>query len=403
MDHRPARPHFLLSHPHSLLARPLLAQQPTVRPRRKLPSPVPNVRRFNGSAPLHHCRLALPSEEASSFKFLMVTVPLPPRFRPPPDPPPCKFPPLGSLSPIEPPEPPDPPDAPALLRFLTAFSSLSPRALVQTLDLVFPFSTTESRSAPIRHNDLVTGLCSITAKYVDVARLPSPETLLLSYPFLCGNFHPTMDSFKMVEPIFYSAIECSLPVTSFYSAIEFSLPITSWFQICQTFSRVEYLMLNCRFLAWLWFQILIISISLKPTSAFVLPCFWYRCFSCAARSAFGLEDCSTDDLLSVLFKGSAYWCHIASAIIASVIVIPALAAVPITNIRSLIVFFVFHGVIPLLKPSVVEIRGCLSNVSCLCIMIASIFVFLLAFCCSKVVSQYGFVIIFVNNSSSNGD
>ncbi|KAG2318936.1 hypothetical protein Bca52824_012149 [Brassica carinata] len=321
----------------------------------------------------------------------MVTAPLPPRFRPPPDPPPCKFPPLGSLSPIEPPEPPDPPDAPALLRFLTAFSSLSPRALVQTLDLVFPFSTTESRSAPIRHNDLVTGLCSITAKSVDAARLPSPETLLLSYPSLCGNFHPTMASFKIVEPIFYSAIECSLPVTSFYSAIEFSLPITSWFQICLTFCRVEYLMLNCRFLAWLWFQILIISISLKPTSAFILPWFLYLCCSCAARSAF------------VLFKGSAYWCHFASAIIATVkIVIPALAAVPITSIRSLIVFFVFHGVIPLLKPSIVEIRGCLSNVSCLCIMIASIFVFLLAFCCSKVVSQYGFVIIFVNNSS-HGD
>ncbi|CAH8340059.1 unnamed protein product [Eruca vesicaria subsp. sativa] len=38
--------------------------------------------------------------------------------------------------------------------------------------------------------------------------------------------------------------------------------------------------------------------------------------------------------------------------------------VPITSIRSLIVFFVSHGVIPLLKPSVVEIRGRLSNQSC---------------------------------------
>ncbi|KAG2309275.1 hypothetical protein Bca4012_081805 [Brassica carinata] len=290
----------------------------------------------------------------------MVTAPLPPWFRPPTDPSPCKFPPLGSLSPIEPLEPPDPPDAPALLRFLTAFSSLSPRALVQTLDLVFPFSTTESRSAPIRHNDLVTGLCSITAKY---------ETLLLSYPSLCDNFHPTMDSFKIVEPIFYSAIECSLRVTFFYSAIEFFCLLLPGFR------------------------------SLSYYHGFCIVA------AHAVRSAFGLEDWSTDNLLFVLFKGSAYWCHITSAIIASVkIVIPALAAVPITSIRSLIVFFVFHGVITLLKPSVVEIRGYLSNVSCLCIMIASIFVFLLAFCCSKVVSQYGFVnykILFVQKKKSS--
>ncbi|CAG7902025.1 unnamed protein product [Brassica rapa] len=58
---------------------------------------------------------------------------------------------------------------------------------------------------------------------------------------------------------FYSAIECSLHITSFYSAIECSLPIASWFQIFLTFSRVEYLMLNCRSSTKLWFQILIIT------------------------------------------------------------------------------------------------------------------------------------------------
>ncbi|KAH0853828.1 hypothetical protein HID58_092841 [Brassica napus] len=62
---------------------------------------------------------------------------------------------------------------------------------------------------------------------------------------------------------------------------------------------------------------------------------------------------------------SAFWCYIASAIVASVkIVISALVVEPITSIRSLIVFFVFHGVIPLLKPSVVDIRGRLCNQSC---------------------------------------
>ncbi|WZZ27404.1 hypothetical protein YC2023_010805 [Brassica napus] len=350
---------------------------------------VPDVRRLDGSAPLHHHRLGFSSEEAPSLMFLMITAPLPPQFRPPPDPPPCKFSLLGSVSPIEPPEPPDPPDAHALLRFLITFSSLSPRALAQSLDLDFPFSTSESRSA---HNVLVTCLCSITAKYVVAARLPSPETPLLPYTSLCGNSHPTIGSFMIVESILYSAIECSLPITSFYSVIECSLLITP------LYSAIECLPTTC------WFQILIITTLLKPTSTSLLPWFLYCCCSCVARSYFGLEDYSTDDSLSVLFKGSASWCHSALAIVASVTIVShALVALPITNIRSLSVFFVAYGVIPLLKPSVVEIRGRLCNVSCLCIMIASIFVFLLAFCCSKFVSQYGFVIIFVNTSSSDGD
>ncbi|CAN7042367.1 unnamed protein product, partial [Brassica rapa subsp. trilocularis] len=120
--------------------------------------------------------------------FPMLTVPLPPRFRSPPDPPPCKSLPLGFLSPLKPSEPPDPPEPP------------------DPLD--------------------VTCLCSITAKYVAAARLPPPETPLLSYPSLCGNFHPTIDYFTIVESILYSVIECSLPVTSFYSAIECPFPIT---------------------------------------------------------------------------------------------------------------------------------------------------------------------------------
>lgn len=61
----------------------------------------------------------------------------------------------------------------------------------------------------------------------------------------------------------------------FYSAIEYLLPITSWFQICQTSSGVEYL----------------------------------RCCSCGARSEFRLEDCSINDLLSVLFRLSILVSH----------------------------------------------------------------------------------------------
>ncbi|CAN6882430.1 unnamed protein product [Brassica oleracea] len=153
--------------------------------------------------------------------FPMLTVPPPPRFRPPPDPPSCKSLPLGFLSPLKPSDPPDPPEPP---------------------------------DPPD-----VTCLWSITAKYVAATRLPPPEIPLLFYPSLCSNFHPTIDSFTLVESILYSAIECSLPITTFYSAIECLLPITSWFKICLTSSRVEYSMLNCRFLPWLWFQILFIN------------------------------------------------------------------------------------------------------------------------------------------------
>ena len=73
----------------------------------------------------------------------------------------------------------------------------------------------------------------------------------------------------------------SVSLGCFYSAIEGSLPIASWFQICLTSSREEYLMLIC-------------------------------------RSSARLEDSSTDGSLSVLFKGSASWCHITSTILSCV-------------------------------------------------------------------------------------
>uniref|UniRef100_M4CS72 Uncharacterized protein n=1 Tax=Brassica campestris TaxID=3711 RepID=M4CS72_BRACM len=55
---------------------------------------------------------------------LMVTAP-PSRFRPPPDPPPRKSPPLEAPSPIDPPEPPDPPDVSFLLALPRSPSSSS--------------------------------------------------------------------------------------------------------------------------------------------------------------------------------------------------------------------------------------------------------------------------------------
>ncbi|KAL0663767.1 hypothetical protein Bca4012_100604 [Brassica carinata] len=81
----------------------------------------------------------------------MVTAPLCPLFRPPPDPPPYKFLSLASLSLVTPPEPPDPPDLPAvvaLLRCLNTSSSLFPLA-TQNLDLDFPNLTPESRGRDV--------------------------------------------------------------------------------------------------------------------------------------------------------------------------------------------------------------------------------------------------------------
>ncbi|XP_033137985.1 uncharacterized protein LOC103846162 [Brassica rapa] len=71
---------------------------------------------------------------------LMVTAP-PSRFRPPPDPPPRKSPPLEAPSPIDPPEPPDPPDVSFLLalpRSPSSSSCPSLQALTRILDLKLP-------------------------------------------------------------------------------------------------------------------------------------------------------------------------------------------------------------------------------------------------------------------------
>ncbi|XP_033132754.1 uncharacterized protein LOC103846090 isoform X1 [Brassica rapa] len=84
--------------------------------------------------------------------MMMVTAPLCPLFRPPPDPPPYKFLPLASLSLVTPPEPPDPPDVPAvvaLLRYLNTSSSLFPLAMTQNPDLDFPSLTPESRGCDV--------------------------------------------------------------------------------------------------------------------------------------------------------------------------------------------------------------------------------------------------------------
>ncbi|KAJ4877372.1 RNase H domain-containing protein [Raphanus sativus] len=48
---------------------------------------------------------------------------------------------------------------------------------------------------------------------------------------------------------FHSVIELALHTASFSSVLECSLAIIYWFQVCLTSSRVEYLMVNCRFLA----------------------------------------------------------------------------------------------------------------------------------------------------------
>ncbi|KAG2257099.1 hypothetical protein Bca52824_076393 [Brassica carinata] len=70
--------------------------------------------------------------------LLMMTAPAPSRFRPLPDPSPCKLFWFESLSPTIPPDPPDPPDASsvlALFQFLNAAASLSSHAFPKIQDL----------------------------------------------------------------------------------------------------------------------------------------------------------------------------------------------------------------------------------------------------------------------------
>lgn len=101
------------------------------------------------------------------------------------------------------------------------------------------------------------------------------------------------------------------------------------------------------------------------------------------------------------------WYQITTAIVAIIkIVYPTLVVVSITGIRSLIVFSMLFGVIPLLRLNVVEIRGHLSNACCLCIMTAFIFcfyVFRLTFVAANLLTVMALLPSFVNNSSFNGE
>ncbi|KAL0666070.1 hypothetical protein Bca4012_028774 [Brassica carinata] len=85
-----------------------------------------------------------------------MTAPAPSRFRPPPDPPPCKLFWFESLSPTIPPDPPDPPDASsvlALFRFLNAAASLSSHAFpkIQDLESHSPILTSKMRGGDTHH------------------------------------------------------------------------------------------------------------------------------------------------------------------------------------------------------------------------------------------------------------
>jgi len=153
------------------------------------------VRRLDGSPLLLHLRLALhPLKQLlPSFMMMMVTAPLCPLFRPPPDPPPCKFLPLVYLSPVAPPEPPDPPDAAAvvtLLRFLNTSSSFFPLAMTQIPDLDFPSSKPESRVCDVPllfygvsslvHGCLFPAICSLLAHRLSIGSLLSCHVLFSS-------------------------------------------------------------------------------------------------------------------------------------------------------------------------------------------------------------------------------
>ncbi|XP_013594745.1 PREDICTED: uncharacterized protein LOC106302883 [Brassica oleracea var. oleracea] len=88
--------------------------------------------------------------------LLMMTAPAPSRFRPLPDPPPCKLFWFESLSPTIPPDPPDPPDASsvlALFRFLNAAASLSSHAFpkIQDLESHSPILTSKMRGGDTHH------------------------------------------------------------------------------------------------------------------------------------------------------------------------------------------------------------------------------------------------------------
>ncbi|CAF1887997.1 unnamed protein product [Brassica napus] len=302
--------------------------------------------------------LGLMQHCSSSLKIMVTALPPPSQPRSPLDPPPIKHFPAETLSPVKPAEPRDPPDASVSLvplRIFVTSSRSSPQA-TQILDLMFNLSSKLSDGDAAL---VVTG-DTILVYWRSFSVLYRLSLCQCSFPvvyrsYLCqlgnGSSNSSCSSFLFMHPLIdvqvhFSSLLSGYPYSfewdamldvwviralvgivlidyvsfgyilmslgCFYSAIECSLPIASWFQICLTSSRVEYLMLVCRFSARWWFQILIITTLLKPTSTFLLPLVLYCCFSCVVLSASRLEDYSTDDSLSVLFKGSTSWCHISA-------------------------------------------------------------------------------------------
>ncbi|KAL0665865.1 hypothetical protein Bca4012_028569 [Brassica carinata] len=153
----------------------------------------------------------------------MVTAPLCPLFRPPPDPPPCKFLPLASLSLVTPPEPPDPPDVPAvvaLLRCLNTSSSLFPLAMTQNPDLDFLSLTPESRGRDVPF--LLFGVSSAVCGCL--FSIPSTQALSQISILKPPSRMATKNGGGGGSPV--SASDTSLTTDSFYSAnIEYSRQI----------------------------------------------------------------------------------------------------------------------------------------------------------------------------------
>ncbi|KAL0731071.1 hypothetical protein Bca4012_027165 [Brassica carinata] len=116
---------------------------------------------------------------------------------------------------------------------------------------------------------------TFSARSVDCSGeiLLSSDHMLLTIPELQTLFS-VMD-FLLPNP---SVMECSLHISS---------------------SAMEFLLIGCRFTTRLWFQISYISSAIE-----------------CLMLIYGLEDWTTDDALSVLFKGSAFRYQITSAIVA---------------------------------------------------------------------------------------
>ncbi|CAH8337149.1 unnamed protein product [Eruca vesicaria subsp. sativa] len=87
-----------------------------------------------------------------------------------------------------------------------------------------------------------------------------------------------------------------------------------------------------------------------------LPCCHCFCTSTLVLLGQYMDWKGWSDSLSILFKGSTFWYKFTYVSVTDIkIVIPTVVVVPITGIKSLNVFIMFLGVIPLLRPNVVEI------------------------------------------------